>query len=92
MFKNLKQKIAEGVEGVTPGRQTPLQANREKNASTPSASGGTPNQNAKNTPTSARESRRSVSNQSNWNIFNENSTFLTLLKKCCYLSFNIKTV
>lgn len=26
MFKNLKQKIAEGVEGVSPGRQTPLQS------------------------------------------------------------------
>ena len=39
MFKNLKQKIAEGVEGVNPGRQTPLQVSRarsQNNSLTPS--------------------------------------------------------
>lgn len=44
MFKNLKQKIAEGVEGVTPGRQTSLQQttptkrNDDSLPSTPSTS------------------------------------------------------
>lgn len=33
MFKNLKQKIAEGVEGVSPGRQTPLQSKNNEGAS-----------------------------------------------------------
>jgi len=45
MFKNLKQRIADGVEGVTPGRQTPLQQQQEatsrKNNSSPANGGAT---------------------------------------------------
>ena len=72
MFKNLKQKIAEGVEGVNPGRQTPLQVSRarsQNNSSTPSTptttggGGGGASGSATTTPSSNQqktEQRRSV--------------------------------
>ena len=75
MFNNLKKKIAEGVEGVNPGRQTPLKVSRarsQNNSSTPSTpntttgvGGGGASGSAATTPSSSSnqqktEQRRSV--------------------------------
>ena len=54
MFKNLKQKIAEGVEGVSPGRQTPLQASKPRSQNSTPSAGASNNVSYNNTPLSAK--------------------------------------